>query len=214
MHLSLQNVVPVYLSSRKGIDLSGVWGKDITINARAYVLLQAPSGSGKTTLVHMLYGMPIPYSGAITWGNEQINQINDESLSRLRASHISIIFQDLRLFPNLTVWENIEIKRLLSPAVSEQLVEEWLSRLGIIDKQHTLAGTLSYGEQQRVAIVRALVQPFNWLLMDEPFSHLDSTNRNKAITLIAEVAAAQQAGIIIAALDTNDYFPYTLSCRL
>ncbi|MCF8451501.1 MAG: ATP-binding cassette domain-containing protein [Taibaiella sp.] len=214
MHLSLQNVIPGYLSSRAGAGISGIWGKDILFNARAYVLLQAPSGSGKTTLVHILYGMPIPYSGAVCWGNEQINQINDKSLSRLRAGHLSIIFQDLRLFPNLTVWENIEIKRLLSPAVSQELAEEWLSRLGIHNKIHVQVGKLSYGEQQRVAIVRALVQPFNWLLMDEPFSHLDSTNRNKAITLIAEVAAAQQAGLIIAALDTNDYFPYTISYKI
>lgn len=71
------------------------------------------------------------------------------------------------------------------------------------------AETLSYGERQRIAIIRALMQPFNWLLLDEPFSHLDNHNRHKAIELIRETVHARKAGMILADLNTNNYFAYT-----
>lgn len=81
--------------------------------------------------------------------------------------------------------------------------------LGIKEKKNSLGRTLSYGEQQRVAIIRALLQPFDWLLMDEPFSHLDHINTDKARSLIAEVVAQHKAGMILADLDENEYFNYT-----
>ena len=89
-----------------------------------------------------------------------------------------------------------------------------MKRLGIADKKLQKAQTLSYGEQQRVAIIRALVQPFKWLLMDEPFSHLDHENTQKAATLIAEVVAANKAGMLLADLDENHHFAYTRSLKL
>ena len=115
----------------------------------------------------------------------------------------------MRLFPELTAWENLEVKRRLTDTATEQQVEAWLARLGMKDKRDSLARTLSYGEQQRIAIIRALLQPFEWLLMDEPFSHLDINNRNKALELIAEVVQMNSAGMILADLDENEYFPYT-----
>jgi putative ABC transport system ATP-binding protein len=72
----------------------------------------------------------------------------------------------------------------------------------------TPAAACSYGEQQRAAILRALVQPFQWLILDEPFSHLDNINRNKAIALISSVAKEQNAGIILLDLEPDNYFPY------
>jgi len=115
----------------------------------------------------------------------------------------------MRLFPSLTAFENIEVKRALTNSVTKEEVMTWLAQLGIADKAHTQAATLSFGEQQRLAIIRALVQPFSWLLMDEPFSHLDSANRKLAIDLIMSIAQRNNAGIFLTDLDANDYFPYT-----
>jgi putative ABC transport system ATP-binding protein len=84
-----------------------------------------------------------------------------------------------------------------------------MDTLGVADKRLSLARTLSYGEQQRVAIIRALLQPFKWLLMDEPFSHLDHANRARAAKLIGEVVEQNRAGMILADLDDNNFFPYT-----
>jgi putative ABC transport system ATP-binding protein len=137
-----------------------------------------------------------------------------EQLSVLRQGPVSIIFQDLRLFPSLTTWENLEIKRTLTDAVATDEVRSMMESLGIADRADRPAATLSYGEQQRVAIIRALLQPFNWLLMDEPFSHLDSENRARAARLIQSAIERNNASFLLLDLDDNNLFPYSQKLRL
>lgn len=209
MRLGLEQVIPIPLKDRISEYHSRIWGEKLVFNSGEYIFIQAPSGTGKTTLIHFLYGLRNDYEGKIHWSAFKMNDINAEQLSQLRASSVSVIFQDMRLFPELTTWENLEIKRRLTGTVSEHDAEKWLERLGLKHKMNSLASTLSYGEQQRVAIVRALLQPFDWLLMDEPFSHLDHANKQRAIALIKDVAGMHKAGIIIADLEDNDHFTYT-----
>lgn len=209
MQLRLEQVAPIPLLERIKAGTSGVWLQTLSFAKGEQVFIQAPSGTGKTTLVHLLYHLRNDMQGSILWNGQPIAGINAEQLANLRAKHISIILQDMRLFPSLTAWENLEVKRCLTNTVTEQTVTNWMHRLGIGNKKDALAGTLSYGEQQRVAIIRSLLQPFEWLLMDEPFSHLDHTNILKAAALIQEVVKQHNAGIILADLEDNDYFPYT-----
>lgn len=213
MQLSLQGVVPLPLREKINA-FSGIWKQAVSFNKGELVFIQAPSGTGKTTLVHILYGLRKDYEGTVKWGSDTIAGTNDERLAALRASNVSVIFQDMRLFPELTAWENIDIKRRLANTVTEDMAQGWMERLGLKDKKNSVGSTLSYGEQQRVAIIRALVQPFEWLLMDEPFSHLDHANTQKAIALISEVVAQHKAGILLADLDANDFFPYTKTVML
>ena len=191
-----------------------MWNTSVSFNKGEYVFIQAPSGTGKTTLIHTLYGLRTDYEGEVKWNNKPLKATDAETLAGMRATGISVIFQDMRLFPELTAWENIEIKRKLTNTVTEEQANGWLDRLGLKDKKNSMGNTLSYGEQQRVAIVRALLQPFEWLLMDEPFSHLDHANANKAIELIAEVVKQHGAGMLLADLDENTYFPYTQTVKL
>jgi len=214
MQLSLQGLLPIPLRDRVNSYESGVWKQTVTLNKGEHIFIQAPSGTGKTTLIHILYGLRKDYDGSVHWDTYNLAQIQLEQLSKLRATYLSVIFQDMRLFPELTAWENLEIKRRLTNTVSEEDVEKWMERLGLKEKKESLASTLSYGEQQRVAIIRALLQPFDWLLMDEPFSHLDKVNISKAIKLISEVVTMNKAGMILADLDENYYFTYTQTILL
>ena len=110
------------------------------------------------------------------------------------------------MFAEQTVLQNLEIKRQLNPYHTETKIAAMAKRLGIENKLTKLCKTCSYGEQQRIAIIRALLQPFNFLLLDEPFSHLDEANRKKAMELMEEEAALRKATIVLADLKAIEYF--------
>ena len=205
MTISLENIKPEFLETEK-IESSETWNKLIEINKGEKVQIIATSGRGKTSFIHFLYGLRKDYSGNILFDKKNIKGFNAEELALNRNKICSIIFQDLRLFPDHTVFENINIKRLLNPFHPEERIKEMAAKLGIENKLNKLLRTCSYGEQQRVAIIRALQQPFEFLLMDEPFSNLDEANRKKAMELIEEEASKRNAAIILADLKKLDFF--------
>lgn len=210
MQIELKNLLPIPLKEQFLLRPSGIWGKTLSWNAGEYIKIKAPSGSGKTTLVHLLYKLRDDYEGEIFWGTENIKTISAQNLSGFRQQTFSIIFQDLRLFPNLTARENINLNRVLQqPYYEENKTEEMAARLNISHVLAQLAGTCSYGEQQRIAIVRALMQPFSWLVMDEPFSHLDQENISKAVALIHEECEKRNAGFLLTDLEDDQFFPYS-----
>lgn len=209
MQLQLRNIVPEPLKSRMGQQYSDVWDKVQDIEAGEKIFFRAPSGKGKSTFMHILYGLRTDYTGMAFWDEKDVLHQNDEQWAAIRSKDISIVFQDLRLFGDLTVEENIGIKQALTNTVSMEQVQAWLAMLGLEGKWSQRAETLSYGERQRVAIVRSLLQPFKWLLLDEPFSHLDNENTRKASTLIWERVQELNAGMMVVDLEDNDWFPYT-----
>jgi ABC-type lipoprotein export system ATPase subunit len=205
MQIKLQQVTPDFLEPEK-ISRSQIWNTAVELMNRENVQIVAPSGSGKTSLIHFLYGLRKDYSGTIAYDNQNIAGFDAEEFSIYRQQYISIVFQDLRLFPEQTVLQNLEIKRLLQPFHSESRIEAMAKQLGIGNKLNKLCKTCSYGEQQRIAIIRSLQQPFDFLLLDEPFSHLDENNRKKAMELMEEETAARKAAIILADLKPIEYF--------
>ena len=205
MQIKLQQVIPVFIEKEK-TDRSQVWGEAVVFNKASNVQIVAPSGSGKTSLVHFLYGLRKDYDGTILYDNNDIRNFDVEKFSSWRQQYISVIFQDLRLFSEQTVFENINIKRVLNPFHTEDKIQAMAERLGIGNKLSKPLKTCSYGEQQRIAIIRSLMQPFDFLLADEPFSHLDENNRVKAMELVQEEADARNAGIILADLKRLDFF--------
>jgi ABC-type lipoprotein export system ATPase subunit len=205
MQISLLQIVPVFLEENK-IAGSAIWKNTISFEKEERIHIIASSGKGKTSLIHFLYGLRNDYNGKILYNNEDINGFDKENFSNWRRQSISIIFQDLRLFPEQTVFQNLEIKRLLAPYHAESKITEMSKRLGIENKLTKLCKTCSYGEQQRIAIIRSLQQPFDFLLLDEPFSHLDEDNRKIAMELIEEECMARKASIILADLKQIEYF--------
>ncbi|TMI65968.1 MAG: ATP-binding cassette domain-containing protein [Bacteroidetes bacterium] len=208
MQLQINNLLPTYFDeSRKAS--SEVWGKNLSFTKDDLVKIVAPSGSGKTSLIHFLYGLRHEYNGNISYDSNDLKKFSIEEMARFRKDHLSIVFQDLRLFPKQTVLENLEIKRQLNPYHKSEKIKEMAERLGIADKLQSPGGQCSYGEQQRIAIIRALLQPFDFLLLDEPFSHLDNANSEKAMQLILEETKQRNACILFADLERIEFFPYT-----
>ena len=214
MEIHLDHLIPAHLKQLMRPGTSDVWNKDIRFKQGEIIHIQAASGAGKSTLIHILYGLRRDFTGKVLLDREELVQQTPESLSSIRRENISIVFQDLRIFPQLTVLENIEMKRLLYPFYSSDQVIPLLARLGLNEKLNQSASTLSYGEKQRVAIIRAMMSPFDWLLLDEPFSHLDDRNISLASNLIKEECASRNAGLILVDLEDDQHLPYSRKIRL
>lgn len=208
MQLEIHSILPSYFDESKK-KLSEVWGKELLIKKGEFIKILAPSGSGKTSLIHFLYGLRKDYTGSILLNERNISSYSPEDWAACRKNNISIVFQDMRLFSKQTVAENIEIKRQLNPYHPAEKIKEIAIRLGIGEKLQSKCETCSYGEQQRVSIIRSLMQPFDFLLMDEPFSHLDDNNSKKAMELIIEESKIRNASIILVNLERVDYFPFS-----
>jgi putative ABC transport system ATP-binding protein len=213
MVIHLENIVPTFLEKEK-INNSQIWGHNHTFKKGEKIQIIAPSGSGKTSLIHFLYGLRNDYNGEVRIIIQDLSKLYEKSiknqapqkLARIREKIISIVFQDLRLFKDHSVLENIEIKRVLNTFHTESRILQMATQLGIENKLNQQAGTCSYGEQQRIAIIRALQQPFDFIILDEPFSHLDEANSQKAMQLIEAEAMERNAGIILADLQEIPFF--------
>jgi len=120
----------------------------------------------------------------------------------------------LRLFPELTAFENVEIKNKLTRCKSRSRIEEWFERLGIADKLHVDLGRMSFGQQQRVALIRALVQPFDFLLADEPVSHVDDRNGLEMARLVEEETQALGASVIVTSIGKRLPLDYDYTLKL
>lgn len=204
----LDNVAPGFLQAEQ-YAASEIWNKKIHFEKGDNVQIVAPSGTGKTSLIHFIYGLRKDYTGTIELDKLKLSSFDVEQLASMRQTAISVVFQDLRLFLQHSVKENILVKSRLGSAKNIPSIEEMCDSLGIASKLEQTCGTCSYGEQQRVAIIRALQQPFDFILLDEPFSHLDEKNRMKAMSLIEQCAIANNAAIIFADLKPIEFFKAT-----
>jgi ABC-type lipoprotein export system ATPase subunit len=210
MVIELKQVVPLPLKDKFMNRDSDLWNQYLQFSKGERVKIKAPSGTGKTTLVHIIYKLRYDYTGTILWNNNDLKGINADALAKMRRQNLSIVFQDHRLFSTLTARENIELNRVLQhPFYDTSVIDSMAERLGIAHVLHQRAGLCSYGEQQRVAIIRALIKPFDWLIMDEPFSHLDHENIARASSLIAQECNKRSAGLLLTDLKDDNNFNYT-----
>lgn len=213
MQIEFNNVLPKPLSEIEH-STESLWNSKVIFESEKRILLNASSGKGKTTFVHTLMGLRTDFSGDILVDTKNTKSLNTDEWVELRKSTISVVYQDLQLFPQLTVEENFKLKAELTGSFNSEVAFEELEYLGLKDKWNQKCGFLSMGQQQRVAIVRALIQPFQWLVMDEPFSHLDNQNSDLCMQLIQNRCDELKAGFILTTLDAKDNLSFDYEVKL
>lgn len=193
---------------------SQVWLNEVTLRRPDYYMIEAESGTGKSSLCSYIYGSRGDYSGRILFDGEDIAAFSIEHWCRIRTRALAYLPQEMQLFPELTALENIQIKNRLTGCKTDRWITQALERLEIGGKADQPAGKLSVGQQQRVAIVRALCQPFDFILIDEPVSHLDARNNSIVAGLIAEEASRYGASIIATSVGNKIKLPITRTLKL
>lgn len=199
MDIHFNHVLPTPLSSIHPNE-NLLWNNSVVLQKGKKVVVEAPSGRGKSTLIHLLFGLRKDYTGEILLDGQLISNFSKATWSAYRKDKIAIVFQDLQLFPQLTVLENLHLKNNLTNHFTQAELLAFIAQVGLSEKLNEKCGNLSMGQQQRVAIIRSICQPFSWLLLDEPFSHLDAKNAEICMAIINQVCEKQHAGWVLTAL--------------
>ncbi len=214
MNIRLQQLMPYPLEDQNTTG-SEVWGvKDLHMTAGQSYIIGSPSGKGKSTLLGILFGLRRDYHGTVSLGDHDLASLSLAEWAQWRQSKISMVFQGLRLFGHLNGWENLKVKNKLTGFRSQDELNNVATQLGIIDLMERPCSTWSFGQRQRLAIIRAMSQPFEWLLLDEPFSHLDTENTDMAYRLIRQTCEQQSAGLIVTSLGEEQGLSFDHSISL
>lgn len=193
--IKLNHTLPDVFAQRNDI-VGDIWLQDVEFLKGKTYLVEANSGTGKSSLCSFLIGYRHDYQGTITFDGADVRQFSIPDWVDVRKRHIALLWQELRLFPELTAMENVQIKNRLTGFQKRKRIEEWFEQLGIADKKHQRLGHMSFGQQQRVALIRTLCQPFDFVLVDEPVSHLDESNSRMMADILSAEAKRQGGGII------------------
>lgn len=199
--LTFEQLVPLPLEGNT--DPNSIWQTGVSFSPGNRYSVYAPSGKGKSTLMHVLLGIRRDFSGRYLIEGKDTASFHADDWARLRRDTLATVYQDLKLFPQISAAENIALKATLT-GFSADRWRAMADRLGIAGLLERPCRTLSMGQQQRVAVVRALSQPFRFLLMDEPVSHLDRDNARLVIDLALEEAAARGAAVLLTGLNVQD----------
>lgn len=201
--ISINNVIPKFFTPKTINQTDTIWNKKTTFSKGNCYLIIAPSGSGKSTLANAILGNHFEYEGQILFNNTNIKTLSIESIVSYRKSEIQLLFQDVRLINDLTIRENVHLRIFeKKPTTFITEIDEYAEILGISTLLDKKAKNCSYGERQRSAILRSLINPAEFLIFDECFSHLDLENKQKAFNLINSVAQKNNSAVIF--FELND----------
>ncbi|MBD8001136.1 MULTISPECIES: ATP-binding cassette domain-containing protein [Phocaeicola] len=197
--IELQQTLPEVFAGRDSI-VSDIWHKQVALQRGKTYLIEAASGTGKSSLCSFIYGYRRDYQGIICFDGENIRNYSVFQWVAVRKRSISMLFQELRLFGELTAWENVQLKNTLTGYADKKQIRQWFEALGISDKWNERIDKMSFGQQQRVAFIRALCQPFDFIFLDEPISHLDDGNSRIMSEILIEETKKQGAGIVVTSI--------------
>jgi putative ABC transport system ATP-binding protein len=176
---------------RGGEEIHVLQGLNLDVDKGDFVAFMGPSGSGKTTLLNLLGGLDVPSRGSVTVAGDEITHMSGGKLTEWRARHVGFIFQMYNLIPVLTAFQNVELPLLLtklSKADRRKHVETVLAVVGLSDRLHHYPRQLSGGQEQRVAIGRAIVADPTFLLCDEPTGDLDRKSADDILNLLTRLS--------------------------
>ncbi len=199
MTIFLDNVIPLPLLT-ENFEESEVWNKQLVLNTEEKYFLSSNSGKGKSTFLNYLFGLRNDFKGTLNFDRISSKNISLTEWSEIRTNKIAYLPQDLQLISHLTVWENLMLKNELTNHYSTIEIEAFLTQFDLDAYKERTIKTLSIGQQQRVALIRTILQPFDLLLLDEPFSHLDEENIKISLEIIDTACEKENAGYIIATL--------------
>lgn len=200
----LLNVTKVYQTG--DVKVEALRGIDLTLKRQKFSFIVGPSGSGKTTLLNLLGCIDVPSSGGFTVLDRDISSLSDNQLADFRNKHIGYIFQNFNLMAVLSAYENVEYPLILQnipKAERHERVSEILDAVGLFKRQHHRPTQLSGGEQQRVAVARALAKRPELILADEPTANLDSRTGAEIIDLMLEMQAQYKTSFVFSTHDTE-----------
>lgn len=194
--IGLRQVLPDVFADNPPVG-SEIWRRDVTFDKGRVYLVEAASGSGKSSFCGYLYGYRRDYSGTILFDDRDIRELSVGEWSGLRCRSLAMMFQGLRLFPELSAVDNVRLKNNLTGRRSEAEIAWLFEALGIAEKRETSVSKLSFGQQQRVAFIRMLCQPADFMLLDEPMSHLDERNAAVMAGILLEEVRTNGTGVIV-----------------
>ncbi|MCX7718782.1 MAG: ABC transporter ATP-binding protein [Candidatus Sumerlaeaceae bacterium] len=171
------------------------------VSAGEQVALEGPSGSGKTTLLHLIAGIVAPTSGRIVVAGHDMTALGEAARDKVRARHIGYVFQTFNLLQGCTALENVAMGMAFGTGVEAGRARELLERVGLADRADFLPRQLSSGQQQRVAVARALANRPALVLADEPTGNLDRRRAREALALMREVCAESGAALLLVSHD-------------
>lgn len=193
--ITLDSLLP-RVFAREELPHSQIWRKKISFRRGSRYLVESASGGGKSSLAAFVMGARRDYEGKILFDGCDASTLGIPDWQEIRRECLAYLPQELALFPELSAIDNILLKTEISGDVDMKRIEEWMERLGISSRRDYPAGKLSIGQQQRVSLIRSLCQTFDFILLDEPVSHLDEANNRLAARIVEEEAERQGAGII------------------
>lgn len=188
-------------AARPTVALAGV---RLAVTAGTTLALLGASGSGKTTLLNLAAGLDHPDAGTVTLMGRDLAGLSQAQLTDWRGRHVGFVFQMLNLLPTLTAGENVEFPLALAglaPEARRGRVSDLLARAGLGDLAGRFPDQLSAGQQQRVALLRALARKPALVLLDEPTSALDSPRADELIDLLLDLSRSEQTTILLATHD-------------
>ena len=188
------------LDRSKQSNLHVLRGIDLSITAGEFVIIVGASGSGKSTLLHILGGLERPTEGEVYWDDNNIVTLNDDVLARLRGSAVGFVFQFHHLLPEFNALENVMIPLMIhrvSKVQAKSRARELLAKVELGDRLQHKPGELSGGEQQRVAVARALANNPKIVFADEPSGNLDSASSRQLRNLLSELNRTEKQTFVI-----------------
>lgn len=162
-----------------------------------WIAIMGPSGSGKTTLINILGGLDRPTGGRVVVDGTDVANLNERELTRYRAEKIGLVFQQFHLVPYLSAVENVMLAQYFHSVADEKEAARALVRVGLGDRLNHLPSQLSGGEQQRVAVARALINQPKLILADEPTGNLDEANEHTVLDLLQDLHASGHTILVV-----------------